>query len=566
MKLKKIFSGLLAGTMLFSGINVFASTSMEMEWYGDYSENQSPKLVVEFTSPASYVQQVTAVIYPSGVTSPTVSNYIRVSEVTVNGSKKKTITFKITDAFNASDNKYKVVLNGSGYMSAQSTAETEVNLLTKGGVSSLLQRLNAASTSSAMMSAADDAIEPLQLTAEDISRREKRGNVLIAVRTNDYAGAFGTLKDVKHAWAASDVIAALTDNSGNASDDENNFKNKLETNAAEVGLDTEDADYKANARALAKALIGGANAYNDGNGVNSISSLKKMYSQYLGMIVMNNANKDNAYQSFEKYKSFYTFDSEMLKKYDAFESDTKEMVAGQLYNKSFTLPSELVNKFNETVKAINMTPSNTPSNTTGNNNNSSISGGIGGSISPTAPSVNGYSDVTSSHWAYSYISELSSKNIISGYDDNTFRPNNNVTREEFVKMIINGVGMYKESAECDFADVPKSAWYYKYVASAYENEIVSGITDDMFGIGSNITRQDVAVIAARILEKFGKAETAGSVSLTDIDNVSDYAKESVSMLNSMGIINGFDDGSFMPHNSLTRAEAAAIISKLISKI
>ena len=115
--------------------------------------------------------------------------------------------------------------------------------------------------------------------------------------------------------------------------------------------------------------------------------------------------------------------------------------------------------------------------------------------------------------------------------------------------------------------MPRTAWYYEFLASAYKAGVVSGITDESFGVGRNITRQDVAVIAARIIEYLKPGTTVpADTTLTDIDTVSDYAVSSVKLLNGMGIINGFDDGSFMPHNALTRAEAATIISKLAENL
>ena len=123
------------------------------------------------------------------------------------------------------------------------------------------------------------------------------------------------------------------------------------------------------------------------------------------------------------------------------------------------------------------------------------------------------------------------------------------------------------SAQCEFADVANDAWFYSYVASGFEKGIISGVTDTEFGIGRNITRQDVAVIAARILTYLeAEIPELTEVTLTDIDTVSDYAQESVKLLNGIGIIGGFDDGSFMPHNALTRAEAAAIISRLTANL
>lgn len=568
---RKILSGVTALAMLVSGIVVNAAAgSMEVEWYGDYSNSSNPKMVVEIESPALYKQQVTLVVYPSTVTNPTPLDYIRVKEVTVNGGEKITVTFNVTDnAFDASDNHYKLMVQGGGYVAGISTATKDVYVLTSNVARPLLTQINGASDIPSVLrtGATQNADKALNIT-EDTTR----DNAIAPILNGMKGGDFGNLDEVKEAWAAAEIIDALRNETAQ------NVQIKLEANAEAIGIDITDKDYTDNSLELAQYLI------DNENGVSTVSGLKKLYGQCLGILVMNNSTSDDAPSNLDKYISNFDIDSTIFTKYNTKLSEIQRaQVAGAMYQKNIQTPSEFVSKFETAVTILPDTPTPTPSPTTGPGANgggggAGISGPGAGSqvtptptVAPTAPpdsnaSASGFRDMTKSHWADNYVAELSQKGIINGYDDNTFRPNNNVTREEFVKMIITATGLYDENAECEFDDVPNSAWSYKYLASAYKNDIVSGVTDTTFGVGMYITRQDVAVIAARILTRLGKTATVGDTTLTDIDTVTNYAQDSVKLLNSMGIINGFDDGSFMPHNALTRAEAAAIISKLIANL
>ena len=110
-------------------------------------------------------------------------------------------------------------------------------------------------------------------------------------------------------------------------------------------------------------------------------------------------------------------------------------------------------------------------------------------------------------------------------------------------------------------DVPEDAWYYESVCAAFDNGVITGISDELFGAGMNITRQDIAVISQRAIEKAGKNKPNDNEykDFSDKDSISDYALDAVIALMKNGIINGYDDGSFIPLGYATRAETAVII-------
>ncbi|MDD6483529.1 MAG: S-layer homology domain-containing protein [Clostridiales bacterium] len=202
----------------------------------------------------------------------------------------------------------------------------------------------------------------------------------------------------------------------------------------------------------------------------------------------------------------------------------------------------------------------------GSSSGSSSASGTGSIHQAPVKEYNSYSvltDIDSVSWAKPHIEKLFKLGVINGYDDGTFLPNNNVKREEYVKMILTAFGLEKSGAKADFADVSQNAWYYEYVAAAVEAGIIQGIGDNKFGAGQDITRQDMAVIACRAAKLAGKDLSKGQniTEFADKSGIADYALESVEILTKNGIVNGID-GSFMPYSYATRAQVAVIISSL----
>ena len=182
-------------------------------------------------------------------------------------------------------------------------------------------------------------------------------------------------------------------------------------------------------------------------------------------------------------------------------------------------------------------------------------------VTPIQPKYT-YSDVTPSHWAYTAIEDLTKRGIVNGNDDGTFGPNNNITREAFVKMLVTAMDSEVMWYETPFKDVSEDAWYYNFVATAVNAGIVNGIEDDFFGVGYNITRQDICVLIHRA---FFAGDTAKDADCNDFGEVSDYAKTAVSVMYDKGILQGDDDGNFNPKKPASRAEVSAIFSRLLSK-
>lgn len=190
----------------------------------------------------------------------------------------------------------------------------------------------------------------------------------------------------------------------------------------------------------------------------------------------------------------------------------------------------------------------------GSNDNSSNTNSNTNSGSMTVP-AEGFSDLGDVAWASEAISALSNLGIINGMGDGLFSPQSTVTREQFAKMIVGVMGYsVDQAASTNFSDA-NGAWYTPYIAAAVNNGIITGRDNGTFGVGENITRQDMAVIIYRALNLSG----ADIHEFTDSVQISDYAVSAVSALYNMGIISGYTDGSFGPKDNATRAEAAKML-------
>ena len=130
-------------------------------------------------------------------------------------------------------------------------------------------------------------------------------------------------------------------------------------------------------------------------------------------------------------------------------------------------------------------------------------------------------------------------------------------------MLVEATDINVNSKATSFADVDGSAWYAPYVAAGVDAGLINGITADTFGVGSQIKRQDMAVMIVRILDGKNIAVTQTSEEFDDDFDITDYAKNAVYKVRDAGIINGYADNTFAPNASLTRAEAATVIIKLL---
>ena len=180
-----------------------------------------------------------------------------------------------------------------------------------------------------------------------------------------------------------------------------------------------------------------------------------------------------------------------------------------------------------------------------------------------------FSDITDAAWAAEYIKYAAENGIMTGGGDGTFRPNNAVTRAEFLKILIVSLKLSGSAEQTGaFADVPEGSWFEGYVNTGVGLGIVNGTSETEFSPNAPVTRQDAAVMILRAVSAAElKLHTdGGAPEFTDSADISDYASEAVAELSSSGVINGYEDGSFRPGNSLLRSETAKVIYTMISAL
>jgi hypothetical protein len=173
--------------------------------------------------------------------------------------------------------------------------------------------------------------------------------------------------------------------------------------------------------------------------------------------------------------------------------------------------------------------------------------------------LNRFIDVPYGHRNYTHINALVGLGIINGYSDNTFRPNNTLTRAQTAIMIVRAAGISTDEVSSNFTDVPPTHAAYKFISAAYQTGIINGYSDGTFRPNANVTRAQIAIMVQRA---FNIQASGTIVSFTDVPE--GYApKKFIEILASQKIVNGYSDGTFKPLNNVTRAQFSTMIYNAI---
>lgn len=183
-------------------------------------------------------------------------------------------------------------------------------------------------------------------------------------------------------------------------------------------------------------------------------------------------------------------------------------------------------------------------------------------INPEPEEVNPFYDITDGFWGKDAIMSLYEKDIVTGAGDGYFRPNDTITRAEFVQMVVKAFGFGQQGEAVQFTDVTSVDWFSKAVQVAYSNGVVNGTSATTFSPNEKITRQDMMVILTNAATAVGKPLTAGSVNFADAAEISAYAQDAVAKMTGSGIVYGVD-GNVNPLANATRAEAAAMLARIL---
>ncbi len=174
-----------------------------------------------------------------------------------------------------------------------------------------------------------------------------------------------------------------------------------------------------------------------------------------------------------------------------------------------------------------------------------------------------FTDLNDAEWSESAILGLYELDIIGGYEDKSFRPNNSITRAEFCKILVLSLGVELEQdySQAEFTDVVEDEWYAPYVLTAAKGGIVSGYENGTFMPDSDITREEAAAMVCRSAEYLGVDLNSVrlNINFEDEQDIAEYAVGYVDNLYMAGIINGDENGCFRPFDSISRAETAKML-------
>ena len=282
---------------------------------------------------------------------------------------------------------------------------------------------------------------------------------------------------------------------------------------------------------------------------------------------INTADRESIEDIVIVYQEILTVTDEEIHTYKNLNEQKKMIVNIEIANRGFTSIDGFLTSFRKGLREA--AEENIDDSSSGGKKNNGGGSGGGGTVSVSAnvpnekPSVKTFRDIDNIDWAKEAIEVFAEKEIINGTSADTFEPNAGVTREQFVKMLVNVCGVYDADTECEFADTQKGEWHYSYIASAKNTGLANGISEDVFGVGVEISRQDMVVMVKRAADKMGIVLPKGSADeFSDADIFADYAAESIRTLQQAGIVNGKDENAFCPFNSCTRAEATVILYRL----
>lgn len=151
--------------------------------------------------------------------------------------------------------------------------------------------------------------------------------------------------------------------------------------------------------------------------------------------------------------------------------------------------------------------------------------------------------------------------VMSGYEDGTYKPGNNVTREEFATFLARALEL--PAGPSVFKDVPASGKLTPYINAAAAAGIVNGGSNGNFSPKETIIRKDMALMIDNALRYLGKEAAYVAPIFTDLDGISSTHRIAIGKSVSLGIISGYTDGRFGPDDNARRDQAAAFIYRLL---
>jgi hypothetical protein len=180
-----------------------------------------------------------------------------------------------------------------------------------------------------------------------------------------------------------------------------------------------------------------------------------------------------------------------------------------------------------------------------------------------------FDDVNEGDWYAEMVNVLHNDGIINGYEDNTFRPSNEITRAEFATIAYYLFLYYEDESfyerfphsETTFIDVNEGDWFYDPVMALASYDVANGYSDGTFRPNAPITREEIAFLIYRMISSTGPlAEVPEDAYIFYPDVLAGrWSEDAINFLTYIGAVNGYPNGTFKPEAKATRAEAVAFL-------
>ncbi|MFE5320851.1 S-layer homology domain-containing protein [Paenibacillus sp. NPDC056579] len=168
-------------------------------------------------------------------------------------------------------------------------------------------------------------------------------------------------------------------------------------------------------------------------------------------------------------------------------------------------------------------------------------------------------------WAKADVELLANKLIVNGTTDQLFAPDADITRAEFAALLVRSLGLTEVKTN-GFRDVQSSDWFAADVGTAYKAGLITGYEDGTFRPNDNITREQMVTMLVRALKVGGKEvklDRAVLDSFADRASIGEWSKDAAAQALSAGLIQGMTDKEFAPQDKATRAQAATTLKRML---
>lgn len=293
-----------------------------------------------------------------------------------------------------------------------------------------------------------------------------------------------------------------------------------------------------------------------------LEELKATLAEAMAVTEVNMSDSDTVLDVIKKHTDIFSVNFE-----GDFKKVSEAQMARALYHKNFVRAKDVDDAFNKRLQQlISEGGKNTGGSVSGSGGSQSavvLQGETNEEVIEHLKEKDVFFDMDECGWAADYIKGVYRRQIMIG-SDGYFRPNDLVTREELVKIIVLAKELSIESnADIQFDDVREEDWFYQYVLTAVKNQIVFGVSETSFGTGATVSRQDAVLMLYRAFAGKDSAGGENNLDFTDSEEIAEYAVQAVTWMHGKNIISGFPDNTFRPMEGLSRAQAAKIISEFI---